>query len=71
MSLTNVSAGKLGGLLGLNRTDSGLAVCSVVIVPIPPHTPNINQHTLICSSLIRSLIASGFRVNSNPLLMAI
>jgi hypothetical protein len=45
MSLTNVSAGKLGGLLGLNRTDSGLAVCSVVIVPIPPHTPNINQHS--------------------------
>jgi len=24
MPLTNVSAGKLGGLFGLNRTDSGL-----------------------------------------------
>ena len=26
--ITNVSAGKLGGLFLLNRTDSGLAVCT-------------------------------------------
>jgi hypothetical protein len=49
--ITNVSAGRLGGLFGLNRTDSGLVGLfgrDPAAAGFPPHTPNImfNQNLL-------------------------
>jgi hypothetical protein len=52
--ITSVSADKLGGLFGLNRTDSGFGLFVLgVIVPIPPHTGSLINIPL------RSMLING------------
>jgi hypothetical protein len=46
MYVTSVSAGRLVGVLCLNRSDSWFGLFVLVgILLIPPHTQNINQHS--------------------------